>query len=74
MLDNFEFVIASPIDRDELICEIYYKGEIFAEISQDNKNLLIQLYSPQNQKYWEFPLLQFQNIIEEAKKHLLGDK
>lgn len=71
--NDFEFIIASPIDREKLICEIYYKGEFFAEISQETNELMLEIYSPpQMSKYWEITLLQFQKVLEEAKNHLLG--
>ena len=69
--NNFEFIIGSPVEREKLICEIYYKGEILAEISQETDELMLEIYPSQNQKWWEIPLISFQNALEEAKKYLL---
>lgn len=33
--DGFEFIIASPTDREKLIYKIYYHNEILCEISQE---------------------------------------
>jgi hypothetical protein len=70
--NNFEFIIASPIDREKLICEIYYQNEIIAEISQETDELMIEIYPCQKNKFWELPLIQFQNALEYAKNHLLS--
>jgi hypothetical protein len=72
MNNDFEFIIASPFDREKLICEIYYKYEIIAEISQENEELMLEIYPSQKEKWWEIPLVQFQNVLEDAKKHLSG--
>lgn len=71
IINDFEFIIASPIDREKLICEIYYKGELIAEISQETHELTLEIYSARTRKSWEIPLLQFQNALESAKKYLL---
>ncbi len=67
---DFEFIIASPIEREKLICEIYYKGEIIAEISQETEEFILEIYPPQKSKWWEIPLESFQRALEEAKIHL----
>jgi len=69
---DFEFIIASPFDREKLICEIYYKGEIIAEISQETEELALEIYPTLKKKYWEIPLAQFQKTLEDAKNHLLS--
>lgn len=69
--DDFEIIIGSPFDREKLICEIHYKGEIIAEISQDKKELLLEIYSPRKGEWWEVPFLEFQRILEDAKNHLI---
>lgn len=38
----FEFTIVSGYDREKLTCEISYKNEIVAEISQDTDKLLLE--------------------------------
>lgn len=70
--DEFEFIIASPTDREKLICEIYYNNELICEISQETNELILEIYSPQENQWWEIPLFKFQNALDIAKKHLLG--
>lgn len=70
-MNNFEYLITSSPDREKLSCEIYYKGEILAEISQETSELLLELYQPQSEKWWQIPLEDFQNSLIFAKEHLL---
>ena len=69
--NDFEFIIASPSNREKLVCEIYYKNEILAEISQEKEEVIIEIYPSQAKKWWELPLVQFQNALEEARKYLI---
>ncbi|NGX36709.1 MAG: hypothetical protein K1000chlam1_01561 [Candidatus Anoxychlamydiales bacterium] len=71
--NNYELLIVSSPEREKVYCEIYYKGEILGEISQEQNKLLLEIYSyPVNQKWWQFSLEEFQEILEIGKKHLLG--
>ena len=70
---NLNFLITSPFDREKLICEIYYREEIIAEISQENNELILELYPPTKSEWWNVPFLQFQKTLEEAKNHLLKE-
>ena len=72
IIEDFEFIIASPVERERLICEIYYKKEIIAEISQETNEFMLEIYPSQINKWWKIPLLQFQDALEYAKNHLLG--
>ena len=68
----FEFTIVSAYDREKLTCEICYKKEIIAEISQETDELMIEIYPSQTSKCWTIPLVQFQKALEDGKNHLLG--
>jgi len=70
----FEFTIVSAYDREKLTCEICYKNEIIAEISQETDELMIEIYPPQTSKWWTISLVQFQEALEDAKNHLLSKK
>jgi len=73
--NNFELQIASSPEREKVYCEIYYKGKILGEISQENEKLLLEIYSyPSDQKWWQFTLEEFQEILELGKSHLIGGK
>ncbi len=72
-MENFRITIASLPDRENLVAEISYKNKQIAEINQETKELIIQLYAPcKEQKYWEFSLDEFQKIVEEAKQRLIA--
>lgn len=72
MNNDFNFIIGSPTDREKLICEIYYKNEIIAEISQETSEMMLEIYFSQTNPYWTIPLDQFLKALEFAKNHLLG--
>lgn len=70
---DFEFVIGSPYDKEKLICEIYYKNVCIAEISQETSELILEIYPMSSQEYLSVPLVKFQEAIEKAKRHLMGN-
>lgn len=62
-----EFAIVRACDREHLTCEICYKKEIIAEIPEENNKLMLEIPPPQSGSWWEVPLLDFQNALEEGK-------
>ena len=73
--NDYELLIVSSQEREKVYCEIYYKGQIFGEISQENDKLLLEIYScSSSNEWWEMPLEEFQDILDIGKKHLLGEK
>ena len=72
IIKDFEFLICSPCDHEKLTCEIYYKNEIIAEISQETKEFILEIYPSQKNKWWTIPLIQFQEALEFAKTYLQG--
>ncbi len=72
-MKDFRITVNSLPDRENLVAEIYYKHEQIAEINQETKELIIQVYAPnKEQKYWEFSLDEFQKVVEEAKQRLIA--
>lgn len=71
---DFELLITSSPDREKVTCEILYRNEILAEISQETDELLLEIYYSPTKKWWGVPLIQFQKILEDAKNHLLGSE
>ncbi|MBN9378044.1 MAG: hypothetical protein BGO14_00975 [Chlamydiales bacterium 38-26] len=55
---DFEFVIGSPY---------------VAEISQETSELILEIYPMSSQEYLSLPLVKFQEAIEKAKHHLMGN-
>lgn len=72
--EEFKFVICSPVDREKLTCEIYFKNEIIAEISQESKELMIELYPTQSCKWWTVSFDDFQMALNKAKHILSNEK
>lgn len=68
---KFSIKIANDTNREKVFAEIYYNEEQWAEISQEESLPLITLFPPLREKYWEFPLDEALEAIEEAKKNLL---
>ena len=71
---DFEYLICSSPDREKVSCEIYYKDEILADISQERDDLMLMLFSRQNKQWWEIPYVHFKNALEAAQKHLTKTK
>jgi hypothetical protein len=72
-MEKFRITIASLPDREHLVAEILYEDVQWAEISQEtDKKIIIQFYSHPRKKYWEFSFDEAVQILEKAKKKLLG--
>lgn len=69
---SFSIEITSVIDRDELVAEIWWKDEMFAEIHQDME-VKIEIYS-RGLKNWEFNLDEFIHITKKAQNELMLSK
>ena len=68
MNDDFKFIIASPFDREKLICEIYYRDEIFTELSQETNEFMLEIYPSQTNQWWTIPLTSTSSDIRKSKK------
>lgn len=71
-INNFRVVIASLPDREQCVCEIYYKHIQWVEISQEDIEVMIQFYPHPDQDYWEFPLEVALEILQRVKKKFLN--
>lgn len=71
-MDKFEILIGSVPDRERVVAEIYYDKMYWAELSQEDKELVAQFYPHPTEKYWEFPLEEALQILQMAKAELLG--
>ena len=69
--EDFHIDIASLPDRENLVAEIFYKKDQWAEISQElSDEMIAQFYAHPKQNPWEFPLEDALAALEEAKKRL----
>ena len=71
-MEKFRITVASLPDREHLVSEIIYDGVQWAEISQETGDeLTIQLYSHPREEYWEFPLDEALEALQQAKKRMV---
>jgi len=70
-LKFFEIIIASPPDREEQVAEVWYKNELWAEISEETiGQFMIQFYNQSKNDYWEFSYKEAIEALEKAKNRL----
>jgi hypothetical protein len=72
-LGSFEIMISSLPHRERLVAEIYYHNMYWVQISQETDDLMIHFYSHPTEKCWEFQFHEALDVIEKAKKKLLGE-
>lgn len=66
---KFSVMLASDIERDEMLAEFSYEGLLvgaLVENESDPDNIKIELYPHPKGQVWEFALKDFQNILELA--------
>ncbi|NGX56367.1 MAG: hypothetical protein K1060chlam5_00605 [Candidatus Anoxychlamydiales bacterium] len=71
-MNKFKITVGSLPDKNNLVADIIYENIQVAEISNENKELLIQIYCYKDKDYWEFSLEEFQKVIEQAKQKLIA--
>jgi hypothetical protein len=72
-MSNFIIEIASAIDREKLVAEIWLNDNLIAEINQENQTLELEIYF--EQKKINFELDNFILALQKAKdKLILNDK
>ena len=71
-MSNFRIEVADIPTRENLVVEIFYKYEQWVEISQETEEVLIRFYSPDEGDFWEFSCDEALQVLNQAKKRLLG--
>jgi hypothetical protein len=71
-MKQFYITVASLPDRENLVAEVFYDGVQWAEISQENTEVVIQFYPHPRQDHWEFPLEDAMEALITAKKRFFG--
>jgi hypothetical protein len=67
---NYSIEIASVIDREDLVAEIWIDETMFAEINQlPNGKFGIEIYH-KDQESWSLDLMDLQDILHQAKVKL----
>ena len=71
-MNKFEILIVTLPNRERPVAEMYYNNMYWVQISQEIDDLLIQFYAHPNKKCWEFQIDEALEVIEKAKKKLIG--
>lgn len=68
---DFNVDVLDVPDRENLVAEIDYKQNQWAEISAEVPNeFVIQFYKHPEKDYWEFPFDEAMDVLQKAKNHL----
>lgn len=70
-MSNFEIIIASLPDKENVVAEIYYRNKYWAQISQESGQCILKLYSDPDGQKWEFEFEEAMNILNKAKEKLI---
>jgi hypothetical protein len=72
MAQDFEIIVSSDEDYEDLIAEILYQGEFVCLITQESgfEALDIEIHNRVCGQPWRFKLLAFMDTIAQAKKRL----
>ncbi len=62
-MKDFEILITSPPDRENLVAEIWLEDQMIAEINQENKNLELELFTDEKGRL----KLNFDDFLETLK-------
>lgn len=72
MTHKFKTLISSDINYNELCVEIFFEDQFVGIITQENglENLEIEIYPPDNKKFWVFKFSEFESVLKSAKEAL----
>jgi len=70
--EHFYNQIASDVDLEELLAQVYFDDEMIAVISQEEgiKKAVVELWPRTDGKNWEVNFRQFMNAMERAYERL----
>lgn len=71
-MGSFRITISCPPDRNDLVADVIYDHYQWAEINQEEGNLVVQFYSYPEIKNWEFKLDDALEALNKAKEKLLS--
>ena len=68
-----EIIIASLPDRDQVVAEIWFEDDQFAELRHENDSLVFEIYSrPGNNGPWDIRFDELLEVLNAAKVRLMG--
>ena len=69
--DPWRIVISYPPDKEEPVCEIYYKNKGWVQINyEDHGSFYVCFCNTDEGDYWELPYEEAMDVLQEAKEHL----
>lgn len=69
--EKYTFIVCDVPDKEELVCQVFYKNKFWVEISAETpNNFVIQFYNKEDGNYWEFPYEEAMEVLQEAKSRL----
>lgn len=72
MTRHLKLELASPPDRSRLVAQIIQGSEQLAEINQESKQLVVELYPRQDGEPWICSLDDLLRVMRDAKERLNG--
>ena len=72
MSDMFRIVVSSPPDRERLVAEVWFGGEMVVEINQESDQLRVEIYARESGEPWAVPFAEFIDALNQAKRRLVG--
>ena len=71
-MKDFEILITSPPDRENLVAEIWLEDQMIAEINHENENLELELFTNEKGKL-KLNYDSFLETLKKAKEKLVGE-
>ena len=71
MSNSFRICISSPPDREKLVAEIFFGSEQWAEINQEQTELVVEFYARESGDPWVLPYENAIAALQEARRKLL---
>ena len=69
--EDWEILVADFPDKEEPVCEIWYKDKHWADVSEEVKDhCIILLGNSRDGNYWEFAYDEAMEILREAREHI----
>ena len=71
--NELRIYISSPPDRDNLVADIFFGNEQFAELNQEDGTLRLEVYPRQNGEFWQLRLDEVLVALNDARNRLIGE-
>jgi hypothetical protein len=67
---GFKVEVASVPDREDVVAEVWFFDDLFAELRRENGVVRIQIYGLAKGGAWDFDDRELQTALEQARKKL----